>query len=95
MLIPFGLSAKWKWKQLCIGGKGGCGCADLNDTHCTVINSVSTLFTIACSNIDGGGGGGWGRAALWEIIGKLITPREGEVSPLILQLVVATGIKNE
>ena len=36
----------------------------------------------------GGGGGGRGRgAAVWEIIGKLITPQEGEVSALILQLV--------
>ena len=26
---------------------------------------------------------------MWEIIGKLKTPQEGEVSPLILQLVVA------
>ena len=26
---------------------------------------------------------------MWEIIGKLITPQEGEVSPLFLQLVVA------
>ena len=26
---------------------------------------------------------------MWEIIGKLITPQKGEVSPLILQLVVA------
>ena len=25
---------------------------------------------------------------MWEIIGKLITPQEGEVSPLFLQLVV-------
>ena len=29
---------------------------------------------------------------MWEIIGKLITPQEGEVSPLILQLVVAVYI---
>ena len=28
-------------------------------------------------------------AAVWETIGKLITPQDGEVSPLILQLVVA------
>ena len=27
-------------------------------------------------------------AAVWKIIGKLITPQEGEVSPLTLQLVV-------
>ena len=34
-------------------------------------------------------GGGGGRAAVWEIIGKLIALQEGEVSPLFLQLAVA------
>ena len=27
-----------------LGGKGGWRCADLNDTHCTVINSECQLF---------------------------------------------------
>ena len=47
-------------------------------------------FSCLASNSDKrrGGGGGW-VAAVWEIIGKLITPQEGEVSPPFLQLVVA------
>jgi len=43
-----------------LGGEGGWGCVDLNDTHCSVINSeyqkkkktvsVLTLFASACSS---------------------------------------------
>ena len=47
----------------------------------------SAYFFCIANNIDKGGGGGGG-ATVWEIIGKLITPQEGEVSSLILQLLV-------
>ena len=49
------------------------------------------FFVLLETLIRGGGRG----AAVWEIIGKLITPQEGEVSPLFLQLVVAIGKREQ